>query len=91
MKRLHALVEGRVQGIGYRDFVCRHARRLDLTGWVRNLPSGEVEVVAEGEDTALAHLLLLVEKGPSMARVDEVHSSYLAPTGEFTDFVIGRS
>jgi acylphosphatase len=47
-----------------------------------------VEVVAEGEDIALSHLVLLLEKGPPMAFVDDVDAQYTAPSGEFTDFVI---
>ncbi|HEY3416012.1 MAG TPA: acylphosphatase [Armatimonadota bacterium] len=86
MKRLHATVEGRVQGVGYRDYVRTQARNLHLRGWVRNLPNGNVEVMAEGEDVALQHLLLVLEKGPSMSRVDEIETSYGSPTGEFSDF-----
>ena len=88
MKRLYAIVEGRVQGVGYRAYVDREARRLGLTGTVRNLPSGEVEVVAEGEDVALTHLVLLLEKGPRLTRVDDIHTSFSTPTGEFSEFVI---
>jgi acylphosphatase len=86
MIRLHAIVEGRVQGVGYRDFVATHARRLHITGWVRNVADGRVELIGEGEDTALAHLVLMLEKGPALARVDEVTTTMSAPTGEFTDF-----
>ncbi|MHB9131303.1 MAG: acylphosphatase [Armatimonadota bacterium] len=86
MKRLHAMVEGRVQGVGFRDFVCRHAHDLRLTGWVTNRSDGELEVVAEGEDTALAHLVWFLEKGPPAALVDEVRTSYSLSTGEFEDF-----
>lgn len=88
MKRLHATVTGRVQGVFFRDFVRTHAQRLNLSGWVRNNPDGSVEVTAEGEDTALHHLALLLEKGPSGALVEEVVTEYSAPTGEFTEFVI---
>ena len=88
MKRLHATVTGRVQGVFFRDFVRIHARRLRLAGWVRNNPDGSVEVTAEGEDTGLQHLALLLEKGPSGAWVEEVETEYTTPTGEFTEFVI---
>lgn len=86
MKRLHAIVEGRVQGVGYREFVRMQAQRLHLHGWVRNLPDGEVEVLVEGEDVALTHLVMLLEKGPPLADVDDVHANYSAPTGEFSTF-----
>ena len=85
---MHAIVEGRVQGVGYREYVRVQAKRLNLTGWVRNLPDGRVEVVAEGEDIAVAHLQVLLEKGPALAWVDDVHPSYTASTGEFTDFIV---
>jgi len=88
MKRLHATITGRVQGVFFRDFVRENAERLRLTGWVRNNTDGSVEVVAEGEDVALQHLTLLLEKGPSGARVEEVESVALTPTGEFSDFAI---
>ena len=88
MKRIHAVVEGRVQGVFFRDFVRAHARRLQLTGWVRNAAAGEVEVVAEGEDAALDQLAMLLEQGPPPARVDDVRISDAPLTGEFTDFVI---
>jgi len=88
MKRLHATVTGRVQGVFFRDFVRTQAQRLRLTGWVRNNADGSVEVAAEGEDVALQHLALLLEKGPSGARVEEVEAVYTTPTGEFSDFFI---
>ena len=88
MKRLHAIVTGRVQGVYYRDFVREQARRLQVTGWVRNMPDGAVEVVAEGEEVALSQLEMLLEKGPPSARVEEVEATSDMPTGEFTDFVI---
>ncbi|HEY3380035.1 MAG TPA: acylphosphatase [Armatimonadota bacterium] len=88
MKRLHAIVDGRVQGVFFRDFVREQAQALRLTGWVRNLADGTVEVMAEGEDVALNHLLMMLEKGPSRARVDDVQSDYRPPTGEFSDFQV---
>lgn len=87
MQQLHAIVTGRVQGVGFRDYVCTQARRLNLRGWVRNTDDS-VEVVAEGENVALAHLVLVLEKGPPLADIDEVDVTYSAPTGEFDDFRI---
>jgi acylphosphatase len=88
MRRLYARVEGRVQGVSFRDYVRQHAKRLGLHGWVRNLADGSVEVVAEGEDQTLAQLVLVLEKGPSLSRVDSVETKESAPTGEFSDFRI---
>ncbi len=87
-KRLHAIVSGRVQGVGYRSFVETHAVSLDLTGWVRNLYSGEVELVAEGPEQALAYLLHNLETGPQMARVTDVQVEWSTATGEFPAFIV---
>lgn len=88
MKRLHARIDGHVQGVYFRDHVRTHAQRLHLTGWVTNSDDGSVEVVAEGEDVALAQFVLLLEKGSPMSRVDDVQVRYVPPTGEYADFTI---
>ncbi|CUU35847.1 MAG: acylphosphatase [Fimbriimonadales bacterium] len=91
MKRLYAQVYGRVQGVGFRWFVQEHATRLGLTGYVRNLPDGSVEVVAEGEESALRTLLEQVLRvGPPGAWVREVDAHWDAGTGEFGEFRIAR-
>ena len=72
-ERLHVRVAGRVQGVGFRWFVREEARRLKLAGWVRNLPSGEVELMAEGDASSLEELSRAVAKGPPGARVEIVH------------------
>ena len=66
------LVHGSVQGVGFRWFVLREAQRLGLRGFCSNLPDGTVEVVAEGEDAALAQLERALGRGPSAARVQRV-------------------
>jgi acylphosphatase len=88
MKRLHAIVEGRVQGVFFRDFVREQAERMQVTGWVRNLPDGTVEVLAEGEDDAIAYFLAMLSRGSSHSHVEEVHSSYATVSGEFSGFHI---
>ncbi len=90
MRRLIAIVRGRVQGVGYRMFVLEHAQRLGLTGYVRNLPDGEVEVVAEGDEDALHALLAHLHRGPLGAIVREVETYWSEPTGEFDRFFIAR-
>jgi acylphosphatase len=85
-KRLVAVVQGRVQGVGFRYFVTERAGHLRLTGTVRNLRNGDVEVVAEGPRGALEALLAGLHHGPSMARVDNIHAVWLPATGEFTSF-----
>lgn len=71
--RLHVRVAGRVQGVGFRWFIREEARRLRLAGWVRNLVSGEIELVAEGTPEAIEELAKAVAKGPPGARVEVVH------------------
>ena len=66
------VIRGRVQGVGFRWFVMREAERLELGGYVTNLPDGSVEVVSQGPETALETLERHLRRGPSHARVDEV-------------------
>lgn len=66
------VISGLVQGVGFRWYVKRRADRLGLKGWVKNLPTGQVEVVAEGPEEALRQLEEFLHKGPPAARVDGV-------------------
>lgn len=86
--RLRAIVKGIVQGVGYRFFVEDRAYELGLTGYVRNLPEGTVEVVAEGEEEALKLLLDFLRIGPRAARVIKVEVEWGEATEEFRDFGI---
>lgn len=88
MDRLHAIVIGQVQGVGFRFFVKRHADRLGLTGYVRNLPEGQLDVVAEGNPEDLDQLTKLLEVGPSGAVVYDVAVDRGPGTGEFPEFLI---
>ncbi|MDR3578290.1 MAG: acylphosphatase [Anaerolineaceae bacterium] len=85
-KRLFAVVEGRVQGVGFRSFVLDKAEELDLTGWVRNTRLGNVEVLAEGRRFALDEFLKALKKGPNTAYVTNVRESWSEATGEFRLF-----
>jgi len=69
------LISGLVQGVGFRYFVHRRATSLGLSGWVRNLPDGRVEVVASGTAEGLAGLEIALDRGPPMARVKKVEKS----------------
>lgn len=84
--RLHAIVEGHVQGVGFRMFVQTTAISLGVTGWVRNLWDGNVEVTAEGEQVILEKLLDALEQGPRGAHVINVHSEWTQATNEFERF-----
>ena len=70
--RIHLLVRGRVQGVGFRAFVLRRAQALGISGWVRNRADGSVELEAEGEAAALDGLEEAVTRGPPGARVTAV-------------------
>ena len=72
MSDLHVRVRGVVQGVGFRWFVRERARRLGLSGWVRNLPDGSVEVVASGEQGQIDLLIGELRKGPEGAVVDKI-------------------
>lgn len=84
---LRAVVRGRVQGVGFRDFVYTRARFLGLTGYVRNLPDDcSVEVVAEGRRADLEQLLEYLREGPRLARVDGVDVDWGEASGAFDRF-----
>jgi acylphosphatase len=84
---LHAVVHGRVQGVGFRIFVQRRAQELGLTGTVRNLDGGtSVEVVAEGPRAALDSLLTQLHAGPTLAQVEDVDVERPSPTGAYSSF-----
>jgi acylphosphatase len=70
------VIEGRVQGVGYRDWVLREATRLGLSGWVRNRADGRVEAVITGPEPAVAALLSLCRRGPTLARVDALEETF---------------
>ncbi|HYK09381.1 MAG TPA: acylphosphatase [Gemmatimonadales bacterium] len=77
MARARFLVHGLVQGVGYRWFVRRAAGRLGLSGIARNLPDGDVEVLAEGTDESLQELERELRRGPSASRVERVEKREL--------------
>lgn len=87
-QRIHAIIKGRVQGVSFRYNTMQEARRLMLTGWVRNRHDGSVEVVAEGDKADLDRLTAFLQKGPPAARVNDVDLKWSAPTGEFDSFDI---
>jgi len=86
--RVHIYVSGRVQGVFYRSNTRRRALELGLTGWVRNLPDGRVEIVAEGEREKLERLIEWCGRGPPLARVEGLEIAWERPTGEFNYFTI---
>jgi acylphosphatase len=86
--RVHIMVKGLVQGVFFRANTRKVARSLALTGWVRNLPDGSVEILAEGSQKDVEDLVRWCHMGPSFARVDNVDINWAKPTGEFAVFEI---
>ena len=86
MERLHAVIHGDVQGVGFRYFVQRAAQQLGLSGWVRNNDDRTVEVVAEGDRERLEQLRRALEQGPRMARVDRVDAQWSSGSGNLRGF-----
>ncbi|NTV52664.1 MAG: acylphosphatase [Candidatus Firestonebacteria bacterium] len=88
VRRLQVRVRGQVQGVGYRYFVQRVARTLNLTGYVRNEPDGSVLVEAQGTETALQDLLRELQLGTSAARVERIKSDWLDVVKPDKEFII---
>ena len=84
----HYVVTGRVQRVGFRFFVYEAGCRENISGWVRNLPDGRVEVSAEGDADAIERFDLALRRGPAGARVDEVETDIVPPTGRFSGFSV---
>lgn len=89
--RLHAVVEGHVQGVGFRYYVLTHAQQLNLTGWVRNTSEGNVEVIAEGNPADLDELLDALRQGPRSSFVSNVREKWEPARGEFHNFDVRSS
>ena len=88
LKQVHVFVRGRVQGVFFRASTQREARRLGLTGWVKNRADGGVEIVAEGEEEGLKDLLGWASHGPTAARVERLDVRWRGFAGDFHDFRI---
>ncbi len=88
LSRLHAIIHGRVQGVGFRAFVIENGLTLGVKGWARNKWDGTVEVVAEGDRQLLERFLIVLRRGPRMANVTQVDLDWQASTGEFSSFSV---
>ncbi len=89
--RRRYVISGRVQGVGYRQFACDTARLMRISGWVRNLPSGEVEAEAQADAEQLADYERRLRRGPQLARVENLAAQDLPDEpGETKLFEIRR-
>ncbi len=84
--RKRVVVSGSVQGVGFRFFTCRLAESYDVTGYVKNLSGGRVEIVAEGSREEVDTFLRHASQGPTSARVTETKSFEEFPVGGFGSF-----
>ncbi len=84
----HIVVSGRVQGVGFRFFAVRQARRLGVGGSVRNLPDGRVEVAAEGDRAAIEALVASLRDGPPGAEVRDIRVDWTDAPGRVIPFTI---
>jgi len=84
--RVHATVYGRVQGVNFRYYTTRTARRLGLKGWVANRRDGTVETVAEGKRSDLEEFVDFLHRGSPAASVGDVDAKWTEPSGEFDGF-----
>jgi acylphosphatase len=86
--KAHVIVSGRVQGVFFRAETQRAANRLEVSGWVRNLPDGTVEALFEGPRSKVEAAVQWCHTGSPGARVTDVQVSWEAASGEFSDFSV---
>jgi acylphosphatase len=86
--RVRLIIEGRVQGVWFRESTRREAERLGVHGWVRNRRDGSVEVVAEGPEENVRNLITWCHHGPPSARVTRVRETPESFQGEFVSFEV---
>ena len=86
--RVRVLISGRVQGVAYRYFAEKYANAFGVTGWVRNLYDGRIELLAEGDRENIDRFLVRLKEGPRMALVEDFDLRWEDYTGEFPNFRI---
>ena len=84
----HIIVSGRVQGVGFRYFVMKLAHRMQLTGWVRNLSTGDVEIQVEGPRGLIETMIKELPTGNAWATVNNIHVDWTRFSGQYTGFDI---
>lgn len=88
LKQVRVIISGRVQGVGFRWWVQKQAQNLKLSGWIKNLDDGRVELVMQGKKNNLNLLLESIKHGPRFSEVEEVNVSWEEEKNEFEGFKI---
>ncbi len=86
--RAHIVIRGKVQGVFFRSEIERRAESLEVKGWVRNLPDGNVEAVFEGQELSVNRLIEFCKRGPYRAQVTKLDLNWEKYAGQFKDFRI---
>jgi acylphosphatase len=86
LKSVHLVIEGRVQGVFFRQSMKKVAVAYGVSGWVKNLPSGEVEALVQGEDRAVDNVVEWCKSGPDRAYVENVSVAELEPVDNLAGF-----
>ena len=87
-KAIKMIVEGRVQGVGYRHYIYSHARQLGIKGYVKNMDDGHVEILAIADNSTIADFLKIARKGPSFSWVYNIQCTYVNLHKEYNEFEI---
>lgn len=88
MKRVRILIEGKLQGANFRYHTQQEAQKLGLTGFVRNLSDGRIEIDAQGDDASVEKILAWCQEGPQSAQLKSILFRYDEPAEHGTDFVV---
>lgn len=86
----HVFISGTVQGVGYRYFVRSQAKKLGLTGWVRNTEDGGVEAVLQGDKDKIEEMIGICRQGPMLSEVEHIGFEWEEATNTFQDFIIDQ-
>ena len=86
MKQVHMYISGFVQGVGFREYVKKKARKMNVTGWTRNLTDRRVEIVAQADEALLNKFIKIASRGPFLAEVKNVSLEWEEPQEIFAGF-----
>jgi acylphosphatase len=89
MKAIKVIIYGKVQGVGFRNFIFLHAKKLNVKGYIKNNPDGTVEAIFEGDEDNIKKMIELCKKGPERARVDKIDIKEIE-INNYQDFKIIR-